>query len=339
MECSVVTRHRFSVIKSIATVVLLMSTKGYATTYTNDTSVQLVTTQPALSGASSALGYVWFQAGFKLPSSATFTVDIVPPINGQIDMNTGTISLTRDVTLGSDVTLINSGTIVGNSKTIHLGGDLSYSSDSNKTLTISENLTIDGHQNVLTIGSSNLFFIATGAVLTLKNMTLALTTSATAFTLGDATSGLILENVKVLFSDSYTFTTGTITIKGLTSFMAGAPKTFTYSSAGNFTIASNSSLHLDHNMIFKHNYASADNFIFTDRTSRLILVGSTFESAARTLALQLGTIIADHRSYLKGSGGSGNITLGDGTNRLYIIFLPAASIEVNGNTVTYANAN
>lgn len=339
MECSVVTRHRFSVIKSIAAVVLLMSARGYATTYNNETSVQVLTTQPTLSGTSSAFGYVWFQAGFKIESDQTFTVDIVPPVSGEIDMNAGTLNLSRDITLGSDATLINSGTIVGNSKAIHLGGDLSYTSGSNKTLTISENLTIDGHQHVLTIGSSNIISIAAGKVLTLKNMTLALRTSATAFTLGDATSGLILENVKVLFSDSYTFATGTITIKGFTSFVVGSPETFTYSSSGNFTIAANSSLHLDHNITFKHNHAAADNFIFTDRTSRLVLVGSTFESAARTLVLQSGTVIADHRSYLKGSGESGNITLGDGTNRLYIIFLPAASIEVNGNTVTYANEN
>jgi len=339
MECSVVTGHKFLRIKCVVAAGLLVASQALvATTYNNNTSVQVLTSQETLSGASTANGYVWFQAGFVLPSGATFVVDIVPPINGQINMNTGTLSLSRDITLGSDATIINSGTIVGNNKAIHLTNDLSYSTSTNKTLSFSENTVIDGHQHTLTIGSSNLFSIASNKTLTLKNMTLVLSTSATAFTLGNASSGLVLENVRVVFGNAYTFSTGTITIQGFTSFSCGSARTFTYSSAGNFTVAANSSFYLDHNITFKHNF-DADNFIFADRSSRLVMVGATFESAARNpLKLQTGTLIADHRSYLKGSG-SANITLGDSTNRLYVIFLPASALEVIGNTVTYANSN
>ncbi len=337
-----VTRHRFLAIKLCGLSLLLMnSSLVLATSYSNSSSVQVVTAQATLSGASDATGYVRFDEGFILPSNNTFTVDIVPAVYGQIDMNgTGTLSLSRDLSLGSDATIINSGSIAGNGNALFLSNDLSYDSGSAKTLTISENLIVDGQGHTLTIGSSNVIAIANAKTLTLKNMTLVLTSSSTAFTLGNGSSGLVLENVRVLFNSNYTFTTGTVTIKGLTTFASnlGDAKTFTYSSQGNFTIAATATLLLDHNMTFKHNYATTDNFIFTNRSSRLLMIGATFESAARTLKLQSGTLIADHRSYLKGSG-SGNITLGDTSNRLYVIFLPAASLEVTGNTVTYANSN
>lgn len=309
--------------------------------YTTSVSVETSTKTFASEQNSTASGYIWFQQGFVIAETRSLTLDIEPQINGTIDFNdTGTLILSRDITLGCDASFSNSGTIQGGGFSIHLTHDLTYGG-TNKTLTFSgTNTTINGNNHVLTIGGSSKFSVASGKILTLKNMTLVLTSTADVF---DIAGTLILDNVRVVLgSTQYTFDSGAVTIKNNCMFTGTSGAVWTYSSSGNFTILENSQLHLDHDITFKHDSSATTNFIFTDRTSRLLMTGSTFEKTTSTLTLIKGTLIFDHKSYLKGSS-SGDITLGSaanaGADRLYIIFLPAATIDASGRTVTYANAS
>ncbi len=317
------------------------SVRGESLSYLAEVRVETSTKTFASDQNSTASGYIWFQQGFVIAATRSLTLDIEPQINGTIDFNdTGTLILSRDITLGCDASFSNSGTIQGSGFSIHLTNDLIYLG-TNKTLTFSgTNTTINGNNHVLTIGGSSKFSVASGKILTLKNMTLVLTSTADVF---DVAGTLILDNVRVVLgSTQYTFDTGAVTIKNNCIFTGASGAVWTYSSSSNFTILENSQLHLDHDITFKHDSSATTNFIFTDRTSRLLMTGSTFEKTQSTLTLIKGTIIFDHKSYLKGSG-SGDITLGSaanaGADRLYLLFLPAATAEAAGRTVTYANAS
>jgi hypothetical protein len=309
--------------------------------YTTSVSVETSTKTFASEQNSTATGYIWFQQGFVIAASRSLTLDIEPQINGAIDFNgTGTLILSRDITLGSNASFSNSGTIQGGGFSIHLTHDLTYGG-TNKTLTFSgTNTTIDGNNHVLTITDSSQFSVASGKTLTLKNMTLVLSSTADVL---DIAGTIVLDNVRVVFgSTHYTCNTGSMTIKNNCIFIGASGYVWTFSSSGDFTILSNSQLHLDHDITFKHDSSATTNFVFTDRTSRLLMTGSTLEKTTSTLTLIKGTLIFDHKSYLKGSS-SGDITLGStanaGADRLYIIFLPAATIDASGRTVTYANAS
>jgi len=318
----------------------ILSLKSEGLTYTSSVSVQDTQKLFTSSEDSTATGYIWFQSGFVIASGQSLTLDIEPQINGAINFNTGTLILSRDITLGSNVTWINSGTIQGGGFSINLTSDLSYSGSS-KTLTFSAtDTTINGNGHTLTIGGSSQFAVSASKTLTLKTMTLVLSSTADVL---DIAGTIVLDNVRVVLgSTNYTFNTGAVTIKNNCIFTGLADAVWTYSSPSNFTIASNSQLHLDHAITFKHDSNATTNFVFTDRTSRLLMTGSTLEKTTSTLILTKGTIIVDHTSYLKGSS-SGDITLGSsgngGADRLYIIFLPSATIDASGRTITYANAS
>lgn len=315
--------------------------KGEGLTYVSSVSVETIPKAFASSENSTATGYIWFQQGFVIGTGKSLTLDIEPQINGNIDFNnTGTLILARDITLGSDVTWTNSGTIQGGGFVISLTNDLAYSGSS-KTLTFAGTDTIiDGQGHSLTIGGSSQFAVSSGKTLTLKNMTLVLSSTADVL---DIAGTLVLDNVRVVLgTTNYTFNTGAVVIKNNCMFTGVAGAVWTYLSSGNFTISSYSQLHLDHDITFKHDSSATNNIVFTDRSSRLVMTGSTLEKTTTTLTLTKGTLIADHKSYLKGSG-SGDITLGStangGADRLYIIFLPSATIDACGRTVTYANAS
>lgn len=287
-----------------------------------------------------ATGFCWFKEGFILPpSSGTFTVGVAQPVGGTIDMRAAgsTLVLASDLTLAAGATIVNAGSIDGAGHVIFLSDNTLYSGAS-KTLTISNDLIIDGRNNQLSIGGSNAIAVASGKTLTLRNMTLLLATSATAFSLA-ATATLVLENVRFIITSNCAFSAGALTIRGKTSFCS-APYgcVFTYSSSSPLTIDTLSELHFDHGFTFKHNHSTDGEIVFVDRSARLRLSGATFESAARALTLQTGTLMVDHLSHLVTTGVSGSLVLGDDTNRLYSVLLPGARFAISGN-VSCANAS
>jgi len=305
-----------------------------------DSSVAVFTSQQTPANGDTGSGFAWFKAGFVLPgSSGSFTARLIPPVGGVISMNAAgsTLVLDADMHLASGASITNSGSINGGGYAVHLADNLAYTGTS-KTLTVSGDLILDGHNHVFSLSGSNSITIASAKTLTLRNMTLLLDTSATPFSLS-SDSTLVLDNVRVVLTTNYALSAGLVTIKGKTSLSGMPGSIFTYSSAGDFTISASSELHIDRGITLKHNHATDGDIVFTDRTSRLRLEGGTLESAARALTLQTGTLITDDYSYLKSSGGSGSITIGDSTNRLYVILAPAASFDVSGNSVTYANSN
>ncbi len=317
-------------------------------TYDGTSTLCIQQTQVTPVDTNDAKGLVWFQNGFKLPLAGNFFVDIVLPVNGQIDLNGGTLTLARDLHLASDATLTDSSgasasaTIDAQGKSIFLSNDLSYSGTT-QALNVASNLIIDGRGHMLTIGTSNRIAIAAGATLTLKNMRLALATTATSpFTAGSNTSTLVLENVTVGLANDCTWATGAMVIKGKTLLLGINGRSFINTSTANFTISSNSCLTLLDGVTYYHNNSGTTNFIMTDNTSSLVLIGATFKgynTGSTPLVLTKGTMIVDHKSYIQPN--SAGINVGDGlssANNLTIAVRPAATIGITAGTFTCADS-
>jgi hypothetical protein len=287
-----------------------------------------------------AEGFVWFQDGFLIRDSGACVLDIVTPVDGAIDLNTagsGSLQLGRDLHFSSGVTMTGDGTITGGGHTIFLGGDLTY----DDSVTLDSNITFDGQGHVMTFGVNATATISAGMSVTFKNMVLVLTggSPGASFTMGSATSELVFDNTVVVWGEDYSISTGKITVKNKCAFVGdNSARTLTYTSTANFTIATQSQLLLGYNFTFKHNSTTTNNFVFTDRSSVLMLLKATFECAANatTLVLKDGTLWATHKDSLKASGTSGGIDLGVNTaNQLYVVIAPAATLDAVSGTISY----
>lgn len=73
----------------------------FATVNDYRSSVYVTNSLYTLTDDTTSEGYGWYQAGIDT-AGHTFTVDLVPPINGPIDMNSGSIVLVHDLLLGSE---------------------------------------------------------------------------------------------------------------------------------------------------------------------------------------------------------------------------------------------
>ncbi len=291
------------------------------------------------SGNSTALGLVWFRQGFVVFASTELTMDVCFPVNGAIDLNTGTVKLDRDMVLGSDVTLEDSGTIKGEGKAIILNGNLTYpDSGTSKTLTVDYTTTaetiIDGQGHAFTIADSNTLSVAANTQLTLKNMDFSVLGT---LSMG-AGSTLRLDNVR-LHLDSDLTISGALQVAGQCSVSCKRDQTLTYSSSTALAIDSRSGLTLGPSVTLA--YTAASTFTFTDHSSVLTLQGATFDcsKASTTLVLKAGTSIIDHHSYIKSSGSSLGVDLGatGSTDRLYVELMPGAQLDVSGGAVNYQN--
>lgn len=281
-----------------------------------------------------AVGAVWFQSGFTLyddPIPADTELSVVFPVHGTISMNSGTLTLLHDLTLGSDASISGTGTIKGESNVLKLSNDLSY--DTN-TLTVATSITVDGanHQFVLAAGGT--ISVAASQTLTLKNMDFVWLGT---LTMG-AGSTLILDNVRMHMNSDETLSAGALKIQNSSLVTGPSGTTLTFSSSDSFTINSDSMLTLDDGITFKYSNASATEFVFTDETSCLSLIGATLETTTAATQLKKGVILVDSHSYVKGSG-SGTFAIGgSGSDDINIRIKPGGTIDSAGGANTYVGS-
>lgn len=290
--------------------------------------------------ANGAIGLVWFRQGFKVHGTTIATLDITLPVNGEVNLNSGTIQLDRPLHLGADATIINSGTIRGEGNAFLLDGDLTYpATGTGKTLTVnvadSTETIIDGRGHHFTLAASNTLSVDASTTLTLKNMDFSVFGT---LTMG-AGSTLRLDNVRLHLPSDLTFSAGALEIFNKVT-IDGASVKFNHTSTSAVTINSFSTLVMANGTTFK--FDTAANFTFTDATSVLYLEGATFDfaKASTSLNLQKGTLMVDGHSYIKASGSSGGIDLGGSdvsTNRFYIVLKPSAQLECAGGSINYLN--
>lgn len=149
---------------------------------------------------------------------------------------------------------------------------------------------------------------------------------------GDLTTGESGLNTKLAF-----------TIQGFTRLISSSSSTssvptWTNYGISNFTINAGSRFYIDSKLTYAH-LGGASNFIFTDRSSVLQLMGGYFkgmtDGSSNTLTLKKGTLVVDHTAKFTGNTILGSAVSGEA---LYIEFLPGGSSEiVASTTVTLAN--
>lgn len=275
-----------------------------------------------------ATGIVWLRAGFTIDSgmSSDVTFNISEPVLGATNGAGKTIKLEADLTFGSLATLSGDLTVKGEGYALRFNGDLSYGGG----LVIASDTVIDAQNNRITLNSGSVT-VNNGCNLVLRNGNFVLGSS---LTMGGSSSILTLDNCTVTLLDNYTVSTGQLVIRNTCTLIGAPTKTLTITStnAGALTINSASSFVLYKGVQITANTASGT-FVFTDYSSRFVLVGATLHGAhATTFVLKGGQVWADHTSVI-----SGTITIGHATETLSLEIMPGTKIAVDSGTITYAN--
>ncbi|MDQ5890455.1 MAG: hypothetical protein QG604_329 [Candidatus Dependentiae bacterium] len=149
-----------------------------------------------------------------------------------------------------------------------------------------------------------------------------------------AGSTLYLENVQLGLNDDFTFADASLVIQGHCVISGVSGKVFDNTSADDFVIQSNARLTLMDGVVYDHNNAGTINFVTTDATSVIELIGATFRrhdlGSGDPLALTNGTMIVDHKSYIQ--PGSKGIDFGTDSAAFNIEIRPGATINVGTGT-------
>lgn len=314
-----------------AILVVLLNVQGslFCALLDGTTSIVVQDTQYTFDATTTgATGIVWLRAGFTVDSGmgSDVTFKISEPVMGATNGNGKTIQLQADLSFGSLATLSGDLTVKGEGHALKFAGDLSYGDD----LVIASNTVIDAQSNKITLNGGSVT-VNNGINLTLRNGHFVLGSS---LSLGNATSTLTLDNCMVTLLNDYTLSQGKLIIRNTCTLMGAPTKTLTITStaAGALTISSASSLVLYKGVQLTLNTASGT-VVFTDYSSRLVLMGATIHGEhATTIVLKGGQVWADHTSVI-----SGQVTIGHATETLLLEIMPATQIEVVSGTITYAN--
>lgn len=198
----------------------------------------------------------------------------------------------------------NSSVTFNNSVSVQMGSDLTINSGDKAWNFTGSGCEIDGYGYTLIVNKANGITVTGGNTLTLKNMTLVVSTvnSLAALT---STDRIKLQNVTVVLNNSnFVFSTGYLDIANFVKITGGLTAStnrvnFEFASAGQFTILGGSELFVDSNINLKYNadpvndlttYDSKRHMLFSSITSQLTLSGCSLECTATGIALNDGTM-------------------------------------------------
>lgn len=298
--------------------------------------------------------------GVQITCSGTSTIDgkgrslILPDTSLISDHTVLTISsgttTTRNITLDGleSAHISNSGTLIfGNGTTIKLGHDDALTQNYQFGSANSSVCVLDLCGYDLDLASSALVLkndSYTGLVLKIKNGRLLNCASARFSTPGSTNAcTIILQDVDMVLSGALSTALINWEFMGNCRVSAAGTSYQTWTQAstasGCFKIDSGARLTVTNGMTVNFAPASGGTtaIALVDRTSVLELIGGTLQSSLPSsgyLIVKAGNLVADHASTL-----SGNITLGDPDNPLYIDLFPGAQVNVAGGTVRYANVD
>jgi len=220
--------------------------------------------------------------------------------------------------------------VYGNGTIFRLQSDIELTSALNfGTASGTDIMELDLNGYSITFGSNGAINVLTsGNVLVIKNGRLANVTGTDI----SAESGaqFALQNVELCLADDVTWAAGQLDIHGHCTISGVAGKSFINNSGADITLATNATLTVCDDMIYSHNNAGTANFVMTDATSTLELIGATFrhpDDAAATLALSTGRMVVDHKSYIQ--PGNDNMTI---ASSLTIEVRPGATLNVTTGT-------
>lgn len=295
-------------------------------------------------------------------STAELTWDAIGLITVSPVLNGGTMILNKNLKLGPNIVLDGPGVVNFGSSVMSLdmrgaswGLPLTLQGDqggikliSNMILsniwTCTGNIKIDGQYHSFDLGNTGMITVTSGCTLTLKNITLKNIAGANIYCVDD-TARVILENVDVEFIGDSAFNFGSLEIFKKNKFKGGY--SFSYTSSQAITIGSQSSLALDTDTTF--NYAPVNNainqFIFTDKTSKLIFNNASFVVNAVGIDFVKGMLEVYGVSSLSALGFGGfnqGITLGDGSsgsNDTILLISNGAQLVIKAGSLNYNNVD
>lgn len=347
----------------IVSFLVCASNNAQSDVYGSDTNVSAL---PAFTASMSPVianriaYFGWVQNGFTLKNGFTSLVfDSVFPVSGAVQLNGGTLTLSRDFLLSNTTSLQGLGTINGRGHVFSLNEDatvlpLNTNSFDNTRLFLNSDITIqspiafsgscgsfssiEGNGHVITLSGAGA--IAVNGHLALRNLILQGVQGTNVQNVNDA-SVLTLDNVTWIQTDSSTFNTGALLIENNVTFK-GPGTQFLYRSNQQSLINSNATLLLESGLTFNYApslHASQTLLAFADNSAELVLHGATLQTTGTGLMLVRGSLVAMGNSFLSASGGQ-IITLGDGTalHDMATTIAAGARLKVLSGSLYYNNA-
>lgn len=274
-------------------------------------SIEPLALFPASDTDNVMLGFGWFKNGFTLEDSATtVTFNSVYPVSSQVSLHGGLLYLTSDLIFSNNAALDTLGTFQANNHSIDFSATITgfpaalttIFHDANiflnsdftigGTLKIHGNCLIDGRNNRIILDGN--IIIDPHSTLKLRNLELSGMQQGKIYCT-DESGSLHLDSMRMVLSDDYTFSQGSIKVFNNVDLVGH--HTFAYTSGQTSTIDSDSMLRIAECLTFrigrKNGIYAPDPLYFTDQSSTLRMETSTINITDSGLALTRGTFIGD----------------------------------------------
>ena len=287
-------------------------------------------------------------------------------LNGQLQnyvaLNGGTINLARDLELTHGNIFWGNGMVNISTYNLSLGSNDQEWSDSiywdsdtgsiklnsdiylSGTWTFSGNCTINGNNNILQLDPAAAIIVERGSTLNLNNIQIYGIQNSN-LRCSDNAGTISLDAATFIFSNDYTFGTGSLTFDNLVQFIGG-PFTFTYATDQVSTINSGAILYIGEYMTL--NYApksTAKKLIqFGCPGSQLTLDMATLNTTCTGIQLTTGVLQINGYCHIANDGtcGAEGIVIGDGIsaqNDLTIQIADASCLELTSGCMVMKNLN
>jgi len=348
----------------ILMILILTASQIKAITIGSDSFLDRFTAQQTLNNGDNIACFAALEGGFKLYNSGTTaTFGSTFGVSGAVDLNAGTLTLSKDLVFVDQTTVANLGNINGNNHTLELCPSIKQLSTetSSKDFTFdnltmilhsdifiqnckikfSGNSSINGNGKTITLLSTATIAIDSNTTLALQNVVIELT-NEDHIKCTDNTSNLQLKNITWVQANNYTLPTGTLDITENFEIL-GPDTTFSYQSTTTSFIKENGKLILGNNVTFDYNPSISNNQLLnlTDNTSQIILNGATLHGSYG-LELTKGILELQRNATLSSDGTTENesIIFGDGSdssNNLTIKMRPGNRLNVTSGKVLNKN--
>ena len=321
-------------------------------------------TFPAEDGNNEIRGFAAMENGFALENSTTTCLfNDFFPVSGEIVLNSGTLTLSRDLVLSNVTTWTSLGNVTGNSYNIYLSNGLSslgsaalegnFSFDTvslslNSNITLHSSIlfqgscTLNGRGNVLDLSDSGKIIIGDSGSLLIKDVTLQGISDGKIYC-ADSLGTITFEDVIWIQDSNYSFTQGKFEV--IENFLMKGPTTiFAYQSDQQSSIGAYSMIKFDSGMTFSYDPPTASNDLlaFVNSTAVMHLEDTTLHSTTTGLHLTKGTLEVNGDCFISSDAtveGEG-IMIGDGVlavNDVDIKYFAESSLKVVSGYLVYNN--
>lgn len=334
------------------------SSKIFSITVGSNTvvSVQGLTAFPA--GANTMLGFAAFPSGITLAGATTLVIfDDYFPLGGPVTLNGGALSLNKNLTMFSNITLPNGGTIAMNNLSATLpnktssfsipssmffsNGDILINSNVSLsgTLTFTGNVTVFGNGYTIDCTSGALACGTNNSSVLFQNVILKNASGNRLYCI-DSTGTFSFNNATIILDASYTFTQGTLDV--FNTLKITGTQVFSYKSTKTCTIHSNSTLYFDSGMTFSYDTNSNALLLFSDSSAILSLYETTLFANSSGLKLTKGTFYVNGLCPLISSAANAGqgIAVGDGAsaaNNVTLSILAESGFNIQSGFFVYNN--